>query len=191
VEKPTVYVETSVVSYLAARRSRNVVLAGQQAVTRLWWQQREVFRLVTSGVAVREASAGDPAEAARRLRFLQAVDLPPFPADKAERLAALLTSRGALPDRAGDDAAHAAIAAILRADYLCSWNSKHLLNPATRPKVEQIRRDHGFSPATICTPRELIALVDAQAPEEPRSAIRFSKKSGGPKTPSPRSTATT
>ncbi len=36
--KPGVYVETSVVSYLTARPSRDLIVAAQQAMTREWWR---------------------------------------------------------------------------------------------------------------------------------------------------------
>jgi hypothetical protein len=40
VPRPTVYVETSVVSYLTARPSRDLLLAAHQQVTRDWWATR-------------------------------------------------------------------------------------------------------------------------------------------------------
>ncbi len=47
--KPKVYVETSVVSYLTARLSRDVVILGNQVVTRDWWRDAlDRFELVVS-----------------------------------------------------------------------------------------------------------------------------------------------
>ena len=72
--KPSVYVETSVVSYLTARRSRELVLAAQQKITRDWWRDApQRFVLVASELVFTEAAAGDPDAARARLEALTAV----------------------------------------------------------------------------------------------------------------------
>ena len=38
----SVYIESSVVSYLTARPSRDLVIAGHQAVTAEWWDDRRL-----------------------------------------------------------------------------------------------------------------------------------------------------
>jgi hypothetical protein len=64
--KPTVYIETSIVSYLTARLSRDLIVAANQLLTRDWWEQRrDDFDLYTSLLVLRQAAAGDQ-EAARK-----------------------------------------------------------------------------------------------------------------------------
>jgi len=64
--KPIAYIETSVVSYLTSRPSRDIVTAAYQQVTREWWDSAfEWFRLVASQFVVDEAGAGDK-DAVRR-----------------------------------------------------------------------------------------------------------------------------
>ena len=47
--KSKVYIETSVISYLAARPSRDILVAANQQVTQEWWQvRREQFDLFVS-----------------------------------------------------------------------------------------------------------------------------------------------
>jgi hypothetical protein len=43
--KSLVYLETSVVSYLAARPSRDLIVAAHQQITQQWWDQRENWGL--------------------------------------------------------------------------------------------------------------------------------------------------
>ncbi|MBS1224064.1 MAG: hypothetical protein H6R24_742 [Proteobacteria bacterium] len=70
-EKPSVYVETSVISYLASKPSRDVIVAGHQQLTLEWWDTRDEWRLFVSPLVIREAGGGDADAAARRLAFTQ------------------------------------------------------------------------------------------------------------------------
>ena len=65
--KPRVYIETSILSYLTARPSRDLVQAAPQPLTIEWWTRRDRFELVVSEAVLAEASRGDPAAAARRI----------------------------------------------------------------------------------------------------------------------------
>jgi len=150
----TVYVETSIVSYLTARPSRDVVLAGHQHTTRRWWRGRRSFRLVISQLVLDEAGAGDPISRTRRLRTLRGIPILSL-TDRAAELAAALVRRGALPRKATVDAFHIGIAAAHQIDFLLTWNCKHLANAATRGTIEAVCRSAGLAPPTICTPEEL------------------------------------
>ncbi len=47
--KPKVYIETTILSYLAAQLSRQPVTAGRQLITRRWWEaERQKYTLVES-----------------------------------------------------------------------------------------------------------------------------------------------
>ena len=65
--KPKTYIETSIVSYLTAWQSRDLVLAAHQQVTRDWWTSRGEFELFASQFVLDEAAAGDEKAAASRL----------------------------------------------------------------------------------------------------------------------------
>ena len=59
--KPTVYIETSIVSYLTARPSRDLLVAAHQQLTVAWWDEQQTrYELFTSQVVLAEARAGDP-----------------------------------------------------------------------------------------------------------------------------------
>ena len=73
---PVVYLETTVVSYLAAKPSRDVVIAGHQQSTQEWWEhRRQDFRVVASQLVLQEAGGGDVQVAQRRLDILKGVEL--------------------------------------------------------------------------------------------------------------------
>src|SRR5579863_6454234 len=99
--KPKVYVETSVLSYLVARPSRDTVTAGRQVITRRWWEtEREKYSLVVSAVVEAECERGDPELVKRRQELLEEVSL--FPVDqRILRVARLLVVPGAIPKKAG------------------------------------------------------------------------------------------
>ena len=54
------YLETSVISYLTARPSRDLILAAHQQITRDWWDlKRQNFQMFISQLVIQEAGAGD------------------------------------------------------------------------------------------------------------------------------------
>lgn len=56
----SVYVETSVISYYAARPSRDIVTAARQAITLEWWNEaRGRYDIYISVLVTEEANAGD------------------------------------------------------------------------------------------------------------------------------------
>lgn len=152
--KPTVYVETTIPSYLTAWPSRDVVRAGEQQVTRDWWNRRDGYELRVSSLVLLECGAGDPDAAAARLAALDGVPvLAQTP--EAEGLAAALLREVPLPARAASDALHIAVAAVNGAAYLVTWNCSHIANATLRPRIEAVCRQAGYEPPVICTPREL------------------------------------
>jgi len=154
--KPRVYVETSVLSYLAAGPSRNEITAGRQLVTRLWWErEREKYILMVSDLVEAECSRGDGEMADRRRSLMETASL--FPVDQEILdLAGLLTVPGAVPEKAAPDAVHIAAAAVAKCDYLLTWNFRHIANVRIRREVERILAKNGYNRTTICTPEELV-----------------------------------
>jgi len=54
------YLETSVISYLTARPSRDLILAAHQQITRDWWDfKRQNFQMFISQLVIQEAGVGD------------------------------------------------------------------------------------------------------------------------------------
>ena len=155
--KPTVYVETSVISYLVARPSKNARVASNQDLTREWWQtRRDRFELYVSAVVAGEAQRGNPEAAAARMEALRDLRLAQVTRD-ALALAAALVAGAGVPKKANEDALHIAVAACNGLDYLLTWNCTHIANAVTIPLVNAICRRNGFEPPLIYTPQELMA----------------------------------
>lgn len=163
--KPKAYIETTVVSYLTARPSRDIVIAGHQQITRDWWRSAsDRFELVASELVINEASAGDPDAARDRLVVLESVTLLDVTDDAAE-LAQQLIESDVIPAKSAEDAVHIAIAVTNGAEYLVTWNCRHIANATMRSQIESVCRNAGYEPAIICTPDELMESEDENANE--------------------------
>jgi hypothetical protein len=153
--KPKVYLETTVLSYLVAAPTKDIVQAAHQQITRNWWAGRDRFDLFVSRAVVAEAGRGDAKAAARRLQALRGI--PRLAGGRrGVGLAEVLLRSGALPPKAEIDAVHVAIAAVNGIDYLLTWNLRHLANAVMRGKIEEAVREAGLVPPIICTPEELL-----------------------------------
>ena len=154
--KRTAYIETSVISYLTARPSRDPVIAEYQEVTREWWRDAGArLRLVASQLVVTEAAAGNPVAAHARLEALKSVELLAVRPD-IEHLVTALFEQGAVPREAGADAAHIAIAATNGVDLLVTWNFRHIANADKRARIGDACSQAGYNPPAIRTPNELL-----------------------------------
>ena len=154
--KKRVYVETTVVSYLTARSSRDLIRAARQELTREWWERRrENFGLFASQLVLEESGAGDAEAAKRRLEALQDVSLLDMRREVGE-LAVALIEDGPLPPAAGGDSIHLALAAVYDVDFLLTWNCRHLANAELSGPVADFLRARGYRPPIVCTPEELM-----------------------------------
>jgi len=152
---PSVYIETTIPSYLVARPSRDVVLAGHQQITHEWWQNsRPQHELFISDYVVAEVSRGDADMARQRLSFLRGIPLVPS-SPEAQELAKALILRQNLPDHPKTDAYHIAIAAVYGIDFLLTWNCTHINNMHMQRRIEITCKEAGYSPPVIGTPEEL------------------------------------
>jgi hypothetical protein len=152
----SVYLETTFVSYLVARPSRDLLVAGHQQATQDWWADRRgEFACYVSQVVIDEASQGDPSEIAKRMAVIG--DLAVLEVTEAvEALTRAILSSGVIPARALRDAAHVAVAAIHEIDYLLTWNCKHLANAQIMRRISLVCERLGQRMPIICTPDELM-----------------------------------
>ena len=152
----TVYIETSIISYLRQKPSSQVVTAARQLLTHRWWHVERIdYELVVSQYVIDEASAGDPTLAADRLNVLNGIPLLPHDPE-IPRIASEIMSLGVLPPKAQVDALHIATVAHHRVQYLLTWNCKHIANAKILPRIHGVLTDLGIPIPIICTPEELL-----------------------------------
>ena len=153
--KPKVYLETTIVSYLVALPTQDLIQSAYQQITREWWERRDRFDLYVSRAVVAEARRGNRDAAARRLAALRGI--PRLAGGRRViDLATDLIRHGTLPVQARVDAVHVGIAAANGMEYLLTWNLRHLANASLRGKIEEAVRAAGLVPPIICTPEELM-----------------------------------
>ena len=150
------YVETTIPSYATGRPSRDVVVLGNQEVTRQWWQmRREKYHLFVSTFVIDETSAGDPEMAKRRLDLLHGIDVLGSEAG-AEELAIAIGEALGIPKKARLDAYHIAYAMFYELDYLLTWNCTHLANGAALRRLADFAHREDLWLPIIVTPLELM-----------------------------------
>jgi len=154
--KSTVYIETSIISYLTARLSNDLIVAARQQLTTEWWENRRLhFDLYTSEIVIQEARRGDEQAARNRLKMLQDIpqlDLTPETLELAE----LFLAQGAIPPTAREDAFHIAITITYGLDYLLTWNCRHIANAEIQKQLAKLSTAAGYDLPILCTPELLM-----------------------------------
>jgi len=156
--KPKIYMETSVISFLAARASKDKVLSGQQESTHRWWREkRKQYEIFVSKLVWQEEAKGNDEAAKQRLKLIHPLKRLQITLN-VSKLARALVSRKAVPPNAADDAMHIALGAIYGMDFLLTWNFTHINNPVTEELIRDICGKHDFHCPVICTPDQLLSI---------------------------------
>jgi hypothetical protein len=151
----TVYIETTIPSYLAANPSRDLVTAAHQQVTHEWWlTARQRFESLISDAVVAEISAGDATMAAKRLELVSGLRVLSLD-DGVRKLVHLYRSRLGMPKRADGDLLHLAYAVRYSMDYLVTWNCAHIANGQVIKRLIKVNDKENLATPVIVTPEEL------------------------------------
>ncbi len=154
--KPTVYVETSVISYLTSRYSRDLVISARQQVTHQWWDTAEDrFVLLISPMVQEEMAQGDPDAVKSRLAAASKLRILPVTEIVLGRVIDLTSSLG-LPKKALADIYHIAYCIAYEVDFLVTWNCTHIANPYVLRRLRDLANQGSFFLPTIVTPDSLL-----------------------------------
>jgi len=154
--KYKVYIETSVISYLTARPSRDLIVAAHQESTRIWWSDmKDNFELYISQLVIDEVQKGDFEASSRRMEQInnfRKLNL----TNSVTELAFHLVSSKAVPKNSVEDAFHISFSAVHKMDFLLTWNFKHIANAVAKKKIESSVNAFGYKLPLLCSPLELV-----------------------------------
>lgn len=153
--KPKLYLETSIVSYLTARPSRDVVINANQQLAQEWWENRHNFDLLVSELVVDEISKGESLMVQKRLDLIQDIPLLDFN-DEARDLAKEILRQNVLPPKATLDVFHIAVTVVHKIDFLLTLNCKHIANAFIFRRIEKICSEFGYETPIVCTPQGIL-----------------------------------
>lgn len=153
-EKPTVYLDTTIISAYWYDGT-DLPSFARRLKTREWWDhESEHFTVWASGVTEKELRAGefrrqdDCVNSVRRLRYL--------PTTRAcQNLKDRLLHEGIVPVTKPLDALHMAIATAHGMDYLLTWNYAHLANPVAQRQLEVLCDAHELRAPLLVSPESI------------------------------------
>ena len=152
----TVYIESSVISYYTARRSRELIVAAHQEITLDWWENAlPSFEPFISQIVFDEISRGDSESARKRLNAVESFKLIEMTQETA-MLAKLYYNALHIPEKAINDAFHLALAVYHGMDYMVTWNCTHIAAGRVINIIQNINSEEGYQTPIICTPEELM-----------------------------------
>ena len=154
-KKPSVYLETSVISYLTSKPSLNIVTLANQQVTREWWEkERNFYDLFISGSVLDEISQGDLEASSSRLEKVKEIKVLTID-NQVQELSNLFIESRLIPPKAYEDALHLSYAIVQKIDILLTWNCKHLANHEILRMFQRMCNPLNLTLPDICTPYTL------------------------------------
>jgi predicted nucleic acid-binding protein len=162
--RPRVYVETTIPSFFhEARKAPDIV--ARRDWTRQWWETApENYELVTSPAVLDELAGGLPERSALRLELVRALPLLPIEPAILEIVQAYIRYK-LMPADPGGDAMHLALASFHKCDFLVTWNCSHLANANKFGHIRRVNTMLGLFVPALVTPLELLGVNDETDPE--------------------------
>jgi len=155
-KKSSVYIESSVVSYFTNPISSDIITAGKQQTTRIWWETvLPKMKPYVSDYVFREIQKGDSKKAEARRQAVASIELLDETPLVVE-LAKTYLKKLPIPRKSELDAYHLAIATAFKIDFLVSWNCKHIANIFMIRPIQKINDGFNLSTPLICIPTVMI-----------------------------------
>lgn len=151
-DRPRVYIETTIPSAYCDERTAPEMVARREATRRWWGTAGERFEKVTGPTVREELERGPWHRQADWLRLIE--ELPVLEVTTAiTAIASDYRQHKLMPP---DDAVHLAVASLHRCDYLLTWNFKHLANPNKFGHIQRVNVRLGLFVPRIVAPPALL-----------------------------------
>ena len=155
-EKPSIYLETSFISYLVGNLNRDHIILTRQILSRDFWNSEiHKYRLSISQTTIDEISRGDKEMALKREEKIKNLELLELNEDIMD-LAEIYFERLQIPEKAKPDSLHLSVASFHEISYILTWNLTHLANPVLIVKFDRINQELGKFTPLIVTPENLL-----------------------------------
>jgi predicted nucleic acid-binding protein len=148
--KPSVYIETSVISALLDERKDPIRLVRHESSLKWWSEQSQFFELYTSEAVYFELANGPSFDSASILAYLDHMTRLPVDAE------ATYQEQKLMPREEAGDAVHLAVASVHEIEYLLTWNCQHLANTNKTRHLQTINRRLGLFTPVLLTPDMLV-----------------------------------
>ena len=152
-EKPRVYLDTSIFSYLVD--SRDILEVDIERTHEWWEQEKQFYEVVTSQFAVSELEKKNFPNQDLALKYARGVKELDI-SQEIRQTAKYYIQEFVMPSDSERDAAHLAVASFYKVDYLLTWNCKHLANIKKKRHIEIINKKLGLFVPELITPNMLI-----------------------------------
>ena len=150
-----VYLETSIISYLTARPSKDIIILGHQILTKDWWEKsKNDYELFISEPTIDEISLGDPDRVKDRTEIIKGINA--LSSNKEiQNLVKLYMNHFKFSKKLELDITHIAYSIYYEMDYLLTWNCKHIANAHFKVQLSNFNKKKNILMPEICTPEEL------------------------------------
>lgn len=154
----TVYIETTVISYLTSRPSRDLIIAAHQQITQDWWNNiRPKLKCVISPFVIQEISKGNIKASKKRLGAVEDFAVLALN-NEIKELSNKYFEAIKLTNKSRIDAFHLAFSVWYKVDFLLTWNCTHIAGGRSRKILESINHKLDIPTPIICTPEELMEV---------------------------------
>lgn len=152
----TVYIETTVPSFYHTLRTDPESVA-RMHWTRQWWQEyAEKSSLVTSAAVIEELLQGTGGKNEERISLLDQATVLPISNEVVE-IAQVYIDKLVMPRDPQGDALHLAFASYHKADFLLTWNCRHLANASKFHHIRVVNFELGLACPVLTTPLNFLS----------------------------------